>query len=356
MSALVGAVSRLEPHDDSAPASGSARLDRDDLLARLQAGIAQLTSSTEWLRWLAVQAKFWRYSPQNCLLIAWQRPDVSAVAGFHRWRALGRHVRKGETGIRILAPCRYRTTIEDDDGDDIVIERLHGFRVTTVFGLEQTDGQPLPEMPISRVEGGDPADRFDSLRDFAHELGYRVTASDFASPHKCGETDFATRTITLRSDLTPAHRIKTTLHELGHIIAGHDSCGFGERSVAELEAESLPGCAARRWGSRPTVTPLRTARPGAAEASRRSRRSGHPRSGSRRPPRRSSMVWASPRWGPRRRYSSHNGRSHPAQALAGRADVDAAPVAHTSMLPRRGMVPVRGARGAHIEQCIGHRP
>ena len=27
--------------------------------------------------------------------------------------------------------------------------------------------------------------------------------------------------------------------ELGHITAGHDSCSFGERSVAELEAESI---------------------------------------------------------------------------------------------------------------------
>jgi len=240
VSAHAGAEPRLDARsDDIAEAMSPARLGREDLLARLQAGIARMTSSAEWLRWLAVQARFWKYSPQNCWLIASQRPDVSVVAGFHRWRDLGRYVRKGETGIRILAPCRYRTTVESEDGDDVVIDRVRGFRVATVFGLEQTDGQPLPEMPISRIEGDDSADSFPGLCAFAHCLGYNVTDADFAEPRKCGETNFATRTITLRRNLSPAHRVKTTMHELGHITAGHDSCSFGGRNVAELEAESI---------------------------------------------------------------------------------------------------------------------
>lgn len=226
-------------------ADGHVRLDtlstRDDVLARLELGIRELTTSEGWLRWLQVQSKFWHYSASNVLLIALQRPDASLVAGFHRWRALGRQVRKGETGIRILAPCRYRTRSDDErpeNGDDVT-ETVRGFRVAVVFALEQTDGEPLPEMPISRVHGNDESGCFDALREHAQELGYHVGFDDFAAPSKCGETNFATRTVTLRRDLSPAHRVKTMFHELAHIALEHDSCAFGTRSIAELEAESV---------------------------------------------------------------------------------------------------------------------
>jgi hypothetical protein len=137
-----------------------------------------------------------------------QRPDASVVAGYQRWRELGRCVRKGEVGIRILAPCRYRTVVEADDaGDEHAIETIRGFRVATVFALEQTDGEPLRELPISRLTGGDPAGRFDALREYALSLGYRVEVAGFDSPSKCGETNFTTQTVTLRADLAPSHVI-----------------------------------------------------------------------------------------------------------------------------------------------------
>ena len=46
--------------------------------------------------------RFRRYSPRNLLLILRQRPDAKHVAGFHTWRKLGRAVRRGERGIRIM--------------------------------------------------------------------------------------------------------------------------------------------------------------------------------------------------------------------------------------------------------------
>ncbi len=42
-------------------------------------------------------------------------PEASFVAGFRRWLELGRHVRKGEKAIGILAPLAYRNKEEADD-------------------------------------------------------------------------------------------------------------------------------------------------------------------------------------------------------------------------------------------------
>ena len=210
-----------------------------DVLERLVEGVRNLCTSEAWTAWLSVQSKFWKYSPNNSLLIAMQRPDASVVAGYQRWHELGRWVRKGEVGIRILAPCRYRTVVQADDaGDEHAIETIRGFRVTTVFALEQTDGEPLPELPISRLTGDDPAERFGALREHAESLGYRVEVGDFDSPSKCGETNFTTKTVTLSADLAPSHMQKTMFHELAH-IALHSSCIVGVRSIAELEAESV---------------------------------------------------------------------------------------------------------------------
>ncbi len=136
----------------------NAAVTRDDLLSQLTEGIRRLTTSEAWLAWMRTQSRFYRYSFGNTLLIAWQRPDASLVAGYRRWLELGRQVRQGETGIRILAPCRYRTARDgdnDDDGADLV-DTVRSFRVAVVFALEQTDGEPLPELPIARVLGDDP--------------------------------------------------------------------------------------------------------------------------------------------------------------------------------------------------------
>ena len=66
-----------------------------DTLAR---AVDDVRASETFKAYLAVQARFHRYSWHNSLLILMQRPDASRVAGFKAWQKLGRHVRKGERG------------------------------------------------------------------------------------------------------------------------------------------------------------------------------------------------------------------------------------------------------------------
>lgn len=76
----------------------------EELLQRLAEGVETLTTSEQWLRHLDVQSRFHRYSFGNVLLIALQSPEATRVAGLRRWLELGRHVRRGQKGIAILAP------------------------------------------------------------------------------------------------------------------------------------------------------------------------------------------------------------------------------------------------------------
>src|SRR5438132_828208 len=127
----------------------------DELLQQLTEGVEALTNSEEWLRYLDVQRRFHRYSFGNCLLIAFQNPDATQVAGFRRWRELDRQVRRGEKGIAILAPIVRRLKVEDEvtGEEQTIVSAPRAFRVVHVFDVSQTDGDELPEIPCHRLQG-----------------------------------------------------------------------------------------------------------------------------------------------------------------------------------------------------------
>ena len=72
------------------------------------------------------------------------------MAGLYAWNQLGRKVKKGERGIRILAPIvGVRRKPKEEAEKDITKENrlvLVGFRNAYVFDVSQTEGAELPEM------------------------------------------------------------------------------------------------------------------------------------------------------------------------------------------------------------------
>jgi uncharacterized protein YjlB len=53
--------------------------------AKAAAAVEALTTSEGWQGWLASRRHFHRYSFNNQLLIAMQRPEATHVAGFRKW-------------------------------------------------------------------------------------------------------------------------------------------------------------------------------------------------------------------------------------------------------------------------------
>ena len=76
--------------------------ERRELIQRLEKGFQQVQQSDEYRRYLETVSRFHQYSVSNTMLIWVQRPDATHVAGFRTWLSLGRHVLKGEKGIRIF--------------------------------------------------------------------------------------------------------------------------------------------------------------------------------------------------------------------------------------------------------------
>ena len=217
----------------------STAVSRDDVLTRLAEGIRVLTSSEAWAAWLQMQSRFYRYSFGNTLLIGWERPDATQVAGFHRWKSLGRSVRKGSRGIAILAPVARRLQGRDHetDGVAIVAAAPSAFRVVHVFDVADTDGRELPTVPCHPLRGDAPATLFERLAALGESRGFTVGLHPMDDSRANGDTAFGYRRIRVRDSLAPAQRVKTLAHELGHALL-HGDCVI-DRALAELEAESV---------------------------------------------------------------------------------------------------------------------
>src|SRR5882724_576241 len=79
---------------------------KEAIAANVKALIEQLEAghSDALTAYLNAMSRFHNYSFGNVLEIARQRPAATRVAGMYAWNQLGRRVKKGEKGIRILAP------------------------------------------------------------------------------------------------------------------------------------------------------------------------------------------------------------------------------------------------------------
>ena len=145
-----------------------------EITEKLEQGIKELFESEKYKTYLNTMSKFHNYSFNNTMLIAMQKPDATLVAGFKAWQKnFDRHVKKGEKGIRILAPAPYKIKEERDKIDPVTQELLldkdgnpqkeevgitiPAFRAVSVFDVAQTDGKPIPELAakelLSDVEG-----------------------------------------------------------------------------------------------------------------------------------------------------------------------------------------------------------
>ena len=83
-----------------------------------------------------------QWSWNNQLLAA--LTGTSDARGFRQWQKVGRHVKKGEKSFHILVPLKGKKERTNSAGETETASFIYGFGSCPVFGVEQTDGDPLP--------------------------------------------------------------------------------------------------------------------------------------------------------------------------------------------------------------------
>ena len=219
------------------PEQRKARLDAAS--AQLEAAVSTIITGEDWQQALAFAGRFHHYSANNVVLIMAQCIDrgieAHYVAGYRTWQGLGRQVRRGEKGLAVLAPCKYRTI---DEGTGEEHWQVRGFRVEHVFADSQCDGEgDLPARPAPQLLTGDgPEGLWDAVVAMLAERGYRVERQRYGSEN--GRTEYAARLVTVAPDLEPAAASKTAVHELAHVLL-HEHRLHEDRSQVEIEADSV---------------------------------------------------------------------------------------------------------------------
>lgn len=88
-----------------------------------------------------VPCRSWSWS--NQLMVAIH--GYADARGYRQWQEVGRHVQKGQKSFPILVPMCKRKKIEDKaTGEEQTRTCIYGFTSAPVFGLNQTEGDPLP--------------------------------------------------------------------------------------------------------------------------------------------------------------------------------------------------------------------
>jgi N-terminal domain of anti-restriction factor ArdC len=123
------------------------------VLDGIEASIERLADETDtyrqseqWKNVLRTMSHFHAYSFQNQMAILWQKPDATRVAGLYAWNRLGRKVKKGGRGIRILAPVIGVRRKKDEEAEKDTRTQnqavLVGFRAAYVFERLSRDVWP----------------------------------------------------------------------------------------------------------------------------------------------------------------------------------------------------------------------
>lgn len=233
-------------------------MNRDDAMNLVEKTITELGEALEQGRsealtnYLSLLARFHDYSFRNSLLILMQRPDATHVAGFHRWKQMGRFVKKGEKGIAILAPlvCRKKSYTEEKSAsdDERKVAILRGFKVAFVFDVSQTDGEELPRFATLSGDPGEKLPQVEALiRSQGIELKYEPIGGGALGVSRGGE-------ITVVPNLSPAETFSVLVHELAHeLLHRGDRKSQVGKKVRETEAESVAFVVAKAIGLDPTT-------------------------------------------------------------------------------------------------------
>lgn len=238
-----------------------------ELTERLENGVKEMYSNGKYEQYITSMAKFHQYSYRNALLILFQCPHASQVAGFGTWKELGRQVKKGEKGIQILAPCNFQRVVERDKIDPKTGRTLYGpdgkpltekeytapnrFRIAHVFDLSQTEGRELPPVKPPALTGDveDYAGIYDRLVAISP---LPVVQEDFQRS-AYGYTSFTENKTAIKPGLSQVQTIKTLVHEIAHTKRHQPGAFLEEQTPAEkrqneIEAESIAYVVCQHFG------------------------------------------------------------------------------------------------------------
>lgn len=207
----------MSPERSKSPERKEVALDYEELLQQALTAPGRMGDT---------YSRFYNYSFLNTLLLMEQGVS-EPVNTYKRWQAMGRQVKRGSRAKSILVPMTIKKAETPEEKDIVKFKRA-----ACLFTVSETEGAELPEVEPQDWDAGQALETLDiEETDFAmingNVAGYSVGREFALNP-------------------VAKYPLKTTFHEVGHIMLGHtdDELDPEEeyehpRGVKEVQAEAV---------------------------------------------------------------------------------------------------------------------
>ena len=239
-----------------------------EISERLEQGVKEIFTSERYTEYLNTMSKFHNYSFNNTLLITMQKPEATLVAGYQAWqKKFNRHVKRGEKGIQIIAPAPIREKQEIEKIDPVTKEPVIGddgqpeteivemviprFRVTTVFDVSQTEGEPIAELKVPELTGS--VQFYDTFMQALQNISPVPIRMMNVEGDAKGYYHQTEKYIAIKEDMSNVQTMKTGVHEVSHALLHDrevmDAEGvLKDQTTKEVEAESIAYIVCNHFG------------------------------------------------------------------------------------------------------------
>lgn len=227
----------------------------------LQSGIKEYIESERYKELLDNMAKFHEYSVNNSIGIILQKPDATLVAPYTKWQKLNRQVKKGEKGIVILCPVKYKKMTEetkfDETGKPVLdkngfeiktqtFQEFIAFKIGFVFDKTQTvqiEGkkefvlEPVNELKESVGQS------FSELMHAIQDISPVPVSFEKIQSGAKGYYDDKNIKIVVNQGMSESQSLKTLIHETAHarIHGSHWESDYKKISFDVRECVEFPG-------------------------------------------------------------------------------------------------------------------
>ena len=251
---------------DPKAAAEARKAEMEEITSKLEKGVKDIFDGANYQQYLNFCAKLPRYSVNNQILIMMQKPDATMCQSFTNWKEVNRHVRKGEKGIRILAPAPYKMqkeqekvdasgkTILDKDGEPVketVEVTINAFKPVSTFDVSQTEGEPIPTPGVDELTGS--VEGYETLLAAIKEVVPVPISFEQIDSGAKGFYHLEENRIVVQEGMSEAQTVKTLLHEASHQALhskeAMDSAGEKKsKNQKETEAESVAYVVCQHYG------------------------------------------------------------------------------------------------------------
>lgn len=251
---------------DPKAAAEARKAEMEEITSKLEKGVKDIFDGANYQQYLNFCAKLPRYSVNNQILIMMQKPDATMCQSFTNWKEVNRHVRKGEKGIRILAPAPYKMqkeqekvdasgkTVLDKDGEPVketVEVTINAFKPVSTFDVSQTEGEPIPTPGVDELTGS--VEGYETLLAAIKEVVPVPISFEQIDSGAKGFYHLEENRIVVQEGMSEAQTVKTLLHEASHQAlhskAAMDSAGEKKsKNQKETEAESVAYVVCQHYG------------------------------------------------------------------------------------------------------------